>query len=273
MERKGMDAAVFWLVIIGPILIGLAVAIWYGSSKTFGLWTGFAGAVLLLLAGSLQWQQAILQSQASEQPTQRGGDIAPASTQPVRAPTLEATNKSKIDATGAQIPGDLPFQFGRADNNSLIDMPGINVTRTDDGFTVTSGNVNRQFPAPTGEFASMLVPELRRRIQITVSDLRQFQEDFNRNFFEPNRKWPSEAKAKTVLARYGALYDQKFSRITFSLASAALSKIGTIDGSEMSREARDGGNIVYHGKFVGPDPAERAAAFLELIENKLPQND
>jgi len=74
-------------------------------------------------------------------------------------------------------------------------MPGINVTKTDDGFTVTLGNVNRQFPAPTDEFASMLVPELRRRIQIAVSDLRQFQEDFNRNFFEPNREWPSEAKA------------------------------------------------------------------------------
>jgi hypothetical protein len=66
MERKKMDAAVFWLVIIGPILIGLAVGIWYGSSRTFGLWTGFAGAVLLLLAGSLQWQQAIWKSEASE---------------------------------------------------------------------------------------------------------------------------------------------------------------------------------------------------------------
>jgi hypothetical protein len=67
MERKGMDAAVFWLVIIGPVLIGLAVGIWYGSSKTLGLWTGFAGAVSLLVAGTLQWQQAIRQSQASEQ--------------------------------------------------------------------------------------------------------------------------------------------------------------------------------------------------------------
>lgn len=182
-----MVAAVFWLVIIGPILIGLAAPIWYGSSKTFGLWTGFAGTVLLLLAGSLQWQQAIWQSQAFEQSTQRGGAIAPASTQPVRGPTLEATNKSKIDATGAQIPGDLPFQFGRADNNSLIDMPGITVTKTDKGYTVVpSGNVNRQFPAPTGEFASMSVPELRHHIEITVGDLREFQDEFNKNFESGN---------------------------------------------------------------------------------------
>jgi hypothetical protein len=255
MVRKGMDAAVFWLVIIGPILIAVAVAIWYGSSRTFGLWTGFAGAVLLLLAGALQWQQAIW---------------APALTQAARGPTLEATNKSKIDATGAEIPGDLPFQFGRAENNSLIDMPGIKVTKTDNGYVVTSENVNRQFPAPTAEFASMLVPELRRRIKITAGDLRQFQEEFDKNFFEPNRRWPSEEKARTLLTKYGTLYEEKFSGITFSLASAALSKIGTIDGSEMSPEARDGGNIIYHGKFVGPDPAKRAAAFLELLEKKLP---
>ena len=54
-----MDAAVFWLVIIGPTLIGLAAAVWYGDSKTFGLWTGFAGAVLLVLAGALQLQKFI----------------------------------------------------------------------------------------------------------------------------------------------------------------------------------------------------------------------
>lgn len=267
-----MDAAVFWLVIIGPILIGLGVAIWYGSSRTVGLWTGFAGAVLLSLAGSLQ-AASHMAIETSEQSTQRGSDIAPASTQPVRGPTLEATNKSKIDATGAEIPGDLPFQFGHAQNNSLIDMPGIKVTKTDKGYTVTSENVNRRFPAPTGEFASMSVSELRHRIEITVGDLHQFQDEFNTNFFEPNYKFPPEEKANTLLAKFGAMYEEKFAGSTFYLASAALSKIGTIDGSNMSLEARDGGNIVYHGKFVGPDPAKRAAAFLELLESKLPQTD
>jgi hypothetical protein len=57
-----MDAAVFWLVIIGPILIGLAGCIWYGGSQTVGLWTGFAGAVLLILAGALQLQQLVWRS-------------------------------------------------------------------------------------------------------------------------------------------------------------------------------------------------------------------
>jgi hypothetical protein len=205
-----MDTAIFWLVIIGPILIGVAGAAWYGKRQTPALWMGFVGTVLLLLAGVLQSQLAIWKSQTDEQPTQRGSNIAPASTQPVRGPTLEATNKSKIDATGAEIPGDLPFQFGRVENNSLIDMPGIKVTKTDKGYTVTPENVNRQFPAPTGEFAGMLVPELRRRIEIAAGDLRQFQDEFNENFFEPNHKWPSEEKAKTQLGKFSALYEEKF---------------------------------------------------------------
>jgi hypothetical protein len=58
-----METAVFWLVILGPVIIGIAVAVYYGGSKTFALWTGFVGCVLLLLAGGLQWQQAIWKSQ------------------------------------------------------------------------------------------------------------------------------------------------------------------------------------------------------------------
>jgi hypothetical protein len=65
VKRKGMDAAVFWLVIIGPILIGLAGCIWYGGSKTVGVWSGFAGAVLLLLAAALQLQQFVSKSSPS----------------------------------------------------------------------------------------------------------------------------------------------------------------------------------------------------------------
>ena len=49
-------------------LIGLAGAIWYGSGKTPAVWVGFAGIVLLMLAGALQMQQSIWKSQASEPP-------------------------------------------------------------------------------------------------------------------------------------------------------------------------------------------------------------
>jgi hypothetical protein len=66
MKRNGMDFALFWLVIIGPILISLAGCIWYGDGRTPALWVAFAGAVLLMLAAALQLQQAIWKSQAPE---------------------------------------------------------------------------------------------------------------------------------------------------------------------------------------------------------------
>src|ERR1700757_116255 len=65
MKRKGMETAVFWLVIVGPILIGVAGAAWYGGRQTLALWMGFVGTVFLLLAGALQSQLAILAKHSS----------------------------------------------------------------------------------------------------------------------------------------------------------------------------------------------------------------
>ncbi len=63
MKRKGMEVAVFWLVIIGPLLIGLSAPIWYAGSRTPALWVCFAGLALLMLAAALQFQQFIWKSQ------------------------------------------------------------------------------------------------------------------------------------------------------------------------------------------------------------------
>jgi hypothetical protein len=63
---------------------------------------------------------------------ENGGDLAQVGGQRVRQ-TLEATRESIIDASRAVIPGDLPFQFARADNGSVISMAGITVTRKPDG--------------------------------------------------------------------------------------------------------------------------------------------
>ena len=67
MKRRSMDLAIFWLPIIGSILLGgLAGTVWYGGNKTFGLWLAFAGLICLGLVVVLQIQQAIWASHASE---------------------------------------------------------------------------------------------------------------------------------------------------------------------------------------------------------------
>ncbi|WP_316236832.1 hypothetical protein [Bradyrhizobium sp. SZCCHNR1015] len=189
-------------------------------------------------------------------------------------PILEATNDSKINAAGAVIPNDLPFQLGKADGGSVIDMPGLVVTRKDDGAIVINpgaGSGERYFQPPSGEFVDMSVRDLKARMRATVHDLNAFQANFEKDFYDPGHKYPSKEKAREVRDKYSAEYREKFSKLALSLAEAALFRIGRrVDASELSRQANDGGRIILHERFVGPAPATEAAAFLAGLESKLP---
>jgi hypothetical protein len=70
MKRKRMETAVVWLLVIGPLLIGIGAAIYWGSgNNTVGLWAGFfPGAIALVLAATLQVQTIISKSQIAETP-------------------------------------------------------------------------------------------------------------------------------------------------------------------------------------------------------------
>lgn len=160
-----------------------------------------------------------------------------------RGPTLEATNKSTIDASGASIPGDLPFQFGKADSGSLIAMLGIQVTTTETGWQISPGKANLQFPAPPTEFAFMATPELRQRLQDTANSLRQMQEQFTNDF---RAAIPNEEKVREVGKRYAERYEKQFAEITVSLTAASMERIGTL--SNLPRSAASGGQIIYYKK-------------------------
>jgi hypothetical protein len=100
-----------------------------------------------------------------------GGDLATVGQQTVPRPTLEATRDSTIVASGAVIPGDLPFQFARADSGSVISMAGIKVIKKQDGsFLVTPGNE----PADTGgaTFTNESQVEMLSRLSQYLCDAR-----------------------------------------------------------------------------------------------------
>jgi hypothetical protein len=219
--------------------------------------TAFSEGIRFLSAQETQ-QAPVVAQQVQETPP-----VTP------RGPTLEATNGSKIDASHATIPGDLPFQFGKADGGSLIEMPGINVTKTEKGWEInTAANTNREFPPPPEYLATMSLPELKAVMQANVAELRDLQRQFDNDFFEPGHKYPEREKAAAVYEKYKAIYNKDFSQKSLDLASAALIRIGSV--SNLSRDANLGGQVVYHKMFVGPRPAEVAALFLETLLTNLP---
>ena len=70
MKRIRMETAVIWLLVIGPMLIGLGAAIWWESgSKVVGLWTGFVpGAFVLIIAAALQAQIIVSKPEIVDSP-------------------------------------------------------------------------------------------------------------------------------------------------------------------------------------------------------------
>lgn len=193
---------------------------------------------------------------------------------PTRGPTLEATRNSTIDAQGAVIPGDLPFQFGRADDHSVIDMAGINVTRKGDGtIAITPGAVpvTKVFPPPTGEFSALSNEELKARAKALSGDLREFQ----RRFDEDGRKLKRNEKGrvdhevfKAFADAYTDEYKARFPAAELSMASEFLSRLKTVTPTTSSE--KEGAQMILYGLSAGPTFASDAAAFVDLLERQLP---
>lgn len=183
-----------------------------------------------------------------------------------RGPTLEATNNSTISARGATIPGDLPFQVGRADNNSLIELSGSNFSKNPDGsITFTPGRSPEfQFPAPTGEFAELSVLELHKKLASATSDLKGIQKLLDQDYGIAK----TEADFQDVFEKHRPTLE-KYADLSFSLASAAMAKIGKI--SAVPGDVGHGGMLVYHRKLIGPKSAQEASSFLDFLATKLPR--
>jgi hypothetical protein len=222
-----------------------------------------AALVAAIAAAGLVWGLAEIRGQAEAPPERKPETTA------IRGPTLEANTGGIINAQGATIPGDLPFQFGKVTMGGLIDMPGIKVTRKDDGtFSVQpSGEpINRAFPHPTGEFQGFGDDQLRQKARSLAEDLRDFQQRFEIEF----RALPRSPKTGVADADFQPFYEKwrlefqgKYINEAHSLASEYLSRGHEITARD--RTESSGGVTVLYKSFAGFDAASRAAAFLDCI--------
>lgn len=248
----------FW---IAALAFGSLGVVWSATSEGYSLPTQMVVSATIgaIAAAGLTWTLwEIREKESTEVKTA-------SNTEQVRRPTLEATNNSTIAARDAKIPGDLPFQVGRADKDSLIDLSGSNFSKNPDGsITFTPGNPEFQFPAPTGEFAKLSTADLRKRLISTANDLENIQNQLDQDFRVAER---TQAAFIGVYEKHRATLERYFD-LSHSLACAALAKIGKL--SAIPAEAASGGILVYHRKFAGPKPAHGAAVFLSFLAAQLP---
>lgn len=259
---------------VARVLFGIAAlsfwnmgVVWSATSTDYSLSTQMIVSAVIgaLAAAGFAW---VLWEIRTKEAKEAQAQAIPATAPPTRRPTLEATNRSTIDATGATIPGDLPFQFGRADNDSLMNLRGTQVTKTEDGgFRIAFGqsNSNIEFPEPPTEYAFLSTPELKTHLQALAHTLLEIQEQFTA---EARQTGGDDKKWVTVFQKYNGIYQEKFADLSFSLASVALKRIGTL--SDVPKSAASGGELIYYKKFAGPTPAGDMAAFLDLLSVKLP---
>jgi len=93
-----METAINWVFGIGSLIIGIAGSVYYGGSKITGIWIGFFGAVLLLLAAALQWQKYLSGKESANfdpaRPYVAVGDAGISAQNDAAAPTVFVTIKN-----------------------------------------------------------------------------------------------------------------------------------------------------------------------------------
>lgn len=99
-----MDTSITWLLVAGPLLICVGLAIWgfADASRTLALWIGFMGCMLFLVAGALQIQKIIWEPKSVASKPE-APNIADIEQRKARA-YITVTDAAITDATGTTPP-------------------------------------------------------------------------------------------------------------------------------------------------------------------------
>jgi hypothetical protein len=57
---RGVDFSLYWLPIIGGVLLGgIAASVWFGGHKVGGLWLGYVGLIRFLTAITIKFNKQL----------------------------------------------------------------------------------------------------------------------------------------------------------------------------------------------------------------------
>jgi hypothetical protein len=191
-----------------------------------------------------------------------------------RGPTLEAVDHSVIDASGSTIPGDLPFQFGRAQGNSLIAMPGVTVKKNDtDGYSVIPpAETNLSFPAPDGRFSNFSDAGLKHEAVPIADKFRQAQKEFFKAYQAVERNAKGEISDQDWQA-FSYPLDTKY-RVDLVPVGYALTceLLVRVKGGlkPPNRNVNMGASAMYYRQTASAGHADKVAAFIEFISENIP---
>jgi hypothetical protein len=255
----------------GCCLIFGALAVMWGVDSEASVWVR---APMVFLLGGIAALAAFESAVYLKKLQTPDSESAPSTQRAATTPTLEATRGATIDAQGAIIPGDLPFQFAKASDGAVISMPGVSITRKEDGaYLITPGGagpVNKQFPPPKGEFSALSNAQLVAREKDIASSFREFQQRVSEALDKLPRDQDQRARDATFTAAYEPFVDEykkQFEGIGLDLASEFLARLGTVENAP--RTANLGGQMLLYGSFAGPTPASDIADFLDFLAEKM----
>ena len=245
----------------GAALLFMSISVVWGTTTPEPFWVraSAVGVTAVIVAVGLVETLRFVSKKENE--------VVITETTKTRPPTLEATDKGKIDATDGTIPGDLPFPFAKASRGGIVNMPGITVTTENGVTTVRPGHANLRFPAPTGEFSELSNIQLKHRAEKMASELRVFHNGHKIDFPSPL----DDDQLLEIMQKTARLFEDKYVDINLSLASEMMARIGVFEDSELPESARTGTALVLNKAYAGPQPAVDAAAFLEALAAKLPE--
>lgn len=188
-----------------------------------------------------------------------------------KRPLFEATDHSRIDATGATLP-QIGIPWARADGYSSVDMSSISILSDQNVQVINIPAERVRRFSSKGTYKNLSHRELKEKATDTAKKLRALHKAFLIDFFGPDGKYPDDNKEHDVSQKYDEIYKALYADMAVELSSTMLTITGPVKLTSLPNDAQRGSAKIFGKTLVGAEPLLAAAEFLEVMADRLPKN-